>query len=258
MQFTLAAGRCRLPFPPRSPADSADRIWAVHWRARDHQGGGAPPHLWVFGGLALVFLFAAYFIYYKPEHQIHSYVLIVYLRDWPPLLLMLAALLGSFSLPTDIRQQTIHTILTKPVEKRLEIVIGRFLGFMVVMTAAIAVMSALASSTLRGVDPETRPPRGLCALVLVTGELVFEGAMILRKGTNVGEEWDYRGDISSKMPGKPMQYAIWSLPGVAVGPRRPRGFLRVDLQHLPHHQGVAEEGKGVLPHLPADLLLFAR
>jgi hypothetical protein len=165
--------------------------------------------LWVFAALALVFLFGAWFIDTKPEHQVHSYVGVVYLA-MAVLLLLTGSLLASFSLPTDIRQQTIHTILTKPVE-RLEVVIGRFLGFMLVMTAAIAVMSGLSLVyVLRGVDPDAAR-ESLRSRVPLTGELVFEGADDPRKGTNVGEEWDYRGYISGKSPGKPLQYAVWSL-----------------------------------------------
>jgi hypothetical protein len=165
--------------------------------------------LWVFAALALVFLFGAWFIDTKPEHQVHSYVGVVYLA-MAVLLLLTGSLLASFSLPTDIRQQTIHTILTKPVE-RLEVVLGRFLGFMVVMTAAIAAMSALCLVyVLRGVDPDAAK-ESLKARVPLTGDLLYEGADDPRKGTNVGEEWDYRGYISGKTPGKAMQYAIWSL-----------------------------------------------
>ena len=75
----------------------------------------------------------------KPESQLQSYVEIVF-RTMTPLLLVSAAGMASLSIPTDIKQQTIHTILTKPVE-RFEIILGRFLGYTMLMTLVLFFMS---------------------------------------------------------------------------------------------------------------------
>src|SRR5205807_3484692 len=79
--------------------------------------------LWAFSAILLVFLFGSWFLPYdelKPEDQVRNYVTVIY---WAmtPLLLFVASLIAAFSIPTDIKQQTIHTILTKPVE-RFEII----------------------------------------------------------------------------------------------------------------------------------------
>src|SRR5262249_41098846 len=74
-----------------------------------------------------VFLFSPWFIEDKPEYQLRTYVQTVY-TAMTVLLLVTAALMASFSIPADLRNQTIHTIVTKPVE-RFEIIIGRFLGY---------------------------------------------------------------------------------------------------------------------------------
>src|SRR5262249_44829285 len=78
--------------------------------------------LYAFSALLLVFLFATWFVPYKPEDQVRTYVQVLY---WAmtPLLLLTAAFLAGFSIPTDIRQLTIHTVVTKPVEK-FEVVLG--------------------------------------------------------------------------------------------------------------------------------------
>lgn len=55
------------------------------------------------------------------------------------LLLVLALFLSAFSLPTDIKNRTIYTIVTKPVRPG-EIVLGRVLGFSAVGTAMLALM----------------------------------------------------------------------------------------------------------------------
>ena len=53
------------------------------------------------------------------------------------LFLMVATLQGAFGIPTDVKNQSIHTIVTKPVEK-FEIVLGRFLGYAILITGGLA------------------------------------------------------------------------------------------------------------------------
>src|SRR5262249_40910748 len=48
----------------------------------------------------------------------------------------MVTLLTPLSLPTDIQNQTIYTVVSKPV-RRLELVWGRMIGFMVLVTALI-------------------------------------------------------------------------------------------------------------------------
>src|SRR5947209_5139888 len=69
--------------------------------------------LWAFSFLVLVFLFGSWFIPAKPEAQVQTYVETVFVV-MNVLLLITAGLLASLSIPTDVRRQTIHTIVTKP------------------------------------------------------------------------------------------------------------------------------------------------
>jgi hypothetical protein len=55
------------------------------------------------------------------------------------LVLLLSLLLSAFSLPTDIQNRTIYTIVTKPV-RPIEIVLGRTLGFAAIGTGLLAIM----------------------------------------------------------------------------------------------------------------------
>ena len=112
------------------------------------------------------------------------------------LLLFVAVLMSSFSIPTDIKQQTIHTIVTKPVE-RFEVVVGRFLGFLALMTLVLLVVTALSLFyvVLRGVNPDAAA-ESLKAREPLYGDLRFENAESDRKATNVGREWDYRSYIT--------------------------------------------------------------
>jgi hypothetical protein len=171
--------------------------------------------LWVFMALLLVFLFGSWFIEYdKPEDQVRNHVEMLFLA-MTCLVLLTASLLAAFSIPADIKQQTIHTVLTKPVE-RFEIVLGRFIGYTLIMTAALVVMTAVSLCyLLRGINQEARF-ESLKARVPQYGDLEFQEVAsdgritIHQQGINVGREWDYRSYISGPNPPTPQQYAVWS------------------------------------------------
>ena len=168
--------------------------------------------LYGFSALLLVFLFGSWFIPHKAENQVRDYVGVVY---WVMkiLLLLAAVILAAFSIPNDIRHQTIHTIITKPVE-RFEILLGRFLGFTALMTLVLLFMTSLSVIyVLRGVDPEAAA-ESLKAREPLYGVLHFENTDSAQRGTNVGREWDYRSYITATAPTREPQAAIWDFPNV--------------------------------------------
>jgi hypothetical protein len=209
--------------------------------------------LWVFLLLALVFLFGTWFIDSKPENQVRSYVQVVYLA-MAVLMLFTSSLMASFSIPTDVRQQTIHTVLTKPVE-RYEIFLGRFLGYTLVMTAVLAVMTGFSLLyVLRGVTPEAAE-ESLKARVPVYGTLAFEGTEAPDKATNVGDEWDYRQYISGPFPGQPPQYAVWSIPNVPAD-LNGRDRVRCEYTLQIYRTTTGEINKGVFCAFAAESWLW--
>jgi ABC-type transport system involved in multi-copper enzyme maturation permease subunit len=168
--------------------------------------------LYAFSFLLVLFLFGSWFIPHKPEDEVRSYVGVVY---WvmKVLLLVAAVVLTAFSLPKDIRQQTIHTIITKPVE-RFEIILGRFLGFAALMTLVLLLMTTLSVIyVLRGIDPEAAA-ESLKAREPLYGELHFENTGDQSKATNVGREWDYRSYITAGPRNQPPQFAVWDFPSI--------------------------------------------
>ena len=163
--------------------------------------------LWVFLVFALLFLFPPkWFFPIKPEDEISANVLLIH-KGTTPLLLLAAALLAAFSIPTDIRQQTIHTIVTKPVQ-RFEIVIGRYLGFLGLMSLVMfgVFMFALGMIALTRVDPEAEY-ESKKARVPLYGELEFKGPSKNFHGESVGREWEYRKYIPGGV-GSPYR-AVW-------------------------------------------------
>lgn len=167
----------------------------------------------IFSLMALVFLFYPFFADYnhKPEDQLKNFVTIIF-WSMMPLFLITASILGAFNIPNDIKNQSIHTIVTKPVEK-LEIVVGRFLGFAGILSIGLLVLTILSYGyILRGVAPEAAK-ESFKARVPIFGKLYFFGEHKKQfKLENVGREWDYRSYIHGPHPSKmdaPKNFAFW-------------------------------------------------
>src|SRR4029079_519823 len=75
---------------------------------------------------------------YNPARVYLSFVL------WSTncLVILMALLLSAFSLPNDIKNRTIYTVVTKPI-RASEIVLGRTLGFAAVGTAMLLLMGVI-------------------------------------------------------------------------------------------------------------------
>jgi ABC-type transport system involved in multi-copper enzyme maturation permease subunit len=203
----VAAG---LPFVVKLPALRFRRILAL--AKLSFKEAIRSRVLYAFSFLLVLFLFASWFIPHKPEDEVRSYVGVVY---WvmKVLLLVTAVVLSAFSIPTDIRQQTIHTIITKPVE-RFEIILGRSLGFATLMTLVLLLMTTLSVVyVLRGIDPEAAA-ESLKAREPLYGDLHYENTSDRSKATNVGREWDYRSYITAVPQNQPPQYAVWEFTSV--------------------------------------------
>ena len=97
--------------------------------------------VWVFLLILILYLFPArWFFREKPEDELKSIVGVT-TRGMNVLLIAVGLLLAAFSIPSDIKNLTIHTIVTKPVE-RFEIVLGRFLGYLGLITwSVLAIMT---------------------------------------------------------------------------------------------------------------------
>jgi ABC-type transport system involved in multi-copper enzyme maturation permease subunit len=190
--------------------------------------------LWGFSGILLIFLFANWFLPYKAEDQVRNYVRAVY---WAmtPLLLVTAAVLASFSIPTDVKNQTIHTIVTKPVE-RFEIVLGRWIGYMMLMTMVLLVMSLLSLVYVaRGVDEEAAEES------LKAREPVY-GNLVVVNPKNVGYVWDYRQYITGAVSD---EEAIWTFPWLPTHLGNRKDTVRCEFTFDIFRTTKGEENKGV-------------
>jgi len=91
-----------------------------------------------FGIFILVLLFAGLFLDVDNSNPSRIYVSFV-LNSTRFLVLPMALLLSVFSLPNDVKDRTIYTVVTKPV-RASEIVLGRIVGFAAVGTVMLVAM----------------------------------------------------------------------------------------------------------------------
>lgn len=95
----------------------------------------------VFGLFVVILLFAGWFLDVGSSEPAKLYLSFV-LTATTYLVLLLALFLSAFSLPGDVKTRTIQTVVTKPVRPS-EIVLGRMLGFTIVGTVLLALMSVV-------------------------------------------------------------------------------------------------------------------
>ena len=95
----------------------------------------------VFALFVVILLFAGWFLDVGSSEPAKLYLSFV-LTATTYLVLLLALFLSAFSLPTDVKTRTIQTVVTKPVRPS-EIVLGRMLGFTIVGTVLLALMSVV-------------------------------------------------------------------------------------------------------------------
>lgn len=158
--------------------------------------------LFVFILFFLPFLFAGWYLPNADEGRLLSLVGFTSMAmTW--LLLPMVLFVTAMALPNDLKQKTIQTVVTKPI-RRLEIIVGRILGFTAIFTLVLAVMAGVSLLYLRGqISDAARASQWLARVpVYALGEpsdpapLMFnkQGVMQLF-GTNVGKEWQYRSHV---------------------------------------------------------------
>ncbi|MBX7104518.1 MAG: hypothetical protein K1X57_10590, partial [Gemmataceae bacterium] len=152
--------------------------------------------LFVFLGFLLLFLFPTkWFVQVKPEDEIRQTVGLIDLA-MTVILVLAFGLLAAFSLPTDVKNQTIHTIVTKPVQ-RFEIILGRFLGFVGLATAVLLVLRTVSLIMIVYSNPSVEASfESFQARDPVFGALRFFNRRGEFEGEFVGREWELRKYIA--------------------------------------------------------------
>ncbi|HYV39794.1 MAG TPA: hypothetical protein VE988_29160 [Gemmataceae bacterium] len=191
----------------------ARRIWAIARVAiKEAWSRGI---VWVCLIIPLIYLYADQFISTRLDDQLRNRVGIAYF-SMSILFILSAGLLGAFSIPADLKNQNMFTIVTKPVE-RYEIVLGRFLGYALLLFAEVLLLTCVSYVyVVRGLTEQAREESYHARVPLYGSELYYfntsKGPGRQKEGENVGREWNYRSYISGPDPqasNPRVQYAVW-------------------------------------------------
>jgi ABC-type transport system involved in multi-copper enzyme maturation permease subunit len=146
---TQRCGRAVIEIASDLARISSRRVFALAWLAvRDSIRRRV---VVVFVVFVVLILAAALFIKKDSLHPGQLYIQVV-LNFTVYLTMLFALVLSALSLPADIRDRTLHTVVTKPVRK-IEIVLGRVLGFVFVGTVLLVGIGVISYGfTVRGLS----------------------------------------------------------------------------------------------------------
>lgn len=212
------------------------RIWAIAlltWKEATRKKA-----LFVFVVFAILIMFAGWFLRNSVDRadlQVKNYVSFV-LTSISWLTLPVILLLCCWGLPTDIKNRSLHTVVTKPVRKQ-EVVLGRFLGYTLVGTVVLAVMGTIGYFWTVGNVPESAQSE-LIGRVPIYGDMSFSNRQGNRSsitlddndadertaGINVGDIWEYRSYIE----GGTKSRTFYDFKNIDVDQLRQAGQMRLE------------------------------
>ncbi len=180
--------------------------------------------LLIFVVFCILFMFAGWFLAgsnNRAHEQVKLYVSFVLTAiTW--LLLTIMLLLSCWGIPEDIRLRSLHTVVTKPT-RRIEIVLGRVLGFTTIGLLVLTIMGGAGYLWIRRQLNEQQK-EVLTSRVPVYGPLEFLGdtGRPEAAGINVGDVWKHR----SYVKGASAARAIWVFDGITESRLRRKAAFR--------------------------------
>jgi hypothetical protein len=129
------------------------------------------------------------------------------------LILPAVMFLACWSIPEDIQVRSLHTVVTKPI-RRIEVVLGRIVGFGAVVTGVVLIMGIAGYIWIQRQVPDSVRD-GLTCRVPKYGQLYFKDrtGQIAESGINTGDIWAYRSYIE----GNTRARAIWAFRNIDAG-----------------------------------------
>ena len=118
---------------------SPRRVWGLTWLSVKDAIRRRVIVVFIF--FLVLLLFAGWFLDPSSEHPLRLYLAFI-LTSTSYLVLLLVLFLSAFSIPNELKNKTLHTVVTKPV-RASEIVLGRMLGFTLVGTILLVVMGTI-------------------------------------------------------------------------------------------------------------------
>ncbi len=196
----------------------------------------------VFVVFLLLFMFGGWFLRNTPGDTPAKPYIVFVLQSIEWIVIPVALLLACWGLPADIKDRSLHTVVTKPV-RRSEIVLGRMIGYGLVTTLVVAVMSVIGYVWIVRQVPSRAREQLISRVPIYSTEKV---RFIDRAGTesdagkNVGDIWTFRSFIE----GQTNERAIWTFTGLPVDELRRAGELKFEyrFEAFRSHKGVVDEG----------------
>ena len=198
--------------------------------------------LWIFAIFALLFMFAGWFLQgatVDSRAAAKPYILFVFTAI-QFLSLPLAILLSCWGLPQDIKARSLHTVVTKPV-RRVEIVLGRIVGYSTVVLIVVAAMAAIGYVWIQRTVPD------LAQSQLIGRDPVFGELSITDRygkpnsqGISVGNIWEYR----QYLDGNSRARGVYRFDDLPLDDLRELGEVRFeyDFEVFRTHKGDIETG----------------
>lgn len=208
--------------------------------------------LWIFLIVFLPFLFPIqWFGATKPADEMRATTALITVI-LSMLVLIPAMLVTSFGIPNDIKNLNIFTVVSKPIE-RFEIVLGRFVGYVALMTLVMFALTGVSLVMLTNSTVSTKAREETYkARVPYRGSLEFKSLVASARnekkefeGTNVGREFDYRKYIAGADVSP--QRAIWKFPTVPTDmTRAAEDRVPVEFTFDIYKMTKGEQNKGAL------------
>jgi hypothetical protein len=180
--------------------------------------------LLVFVVFTIVFMFANWFLGDDRELSAAKPYISTVLMALNWMIIPVALLLSCWGLPADIKDRSLHTVVTKPV-RRSEVLLGRMLGYTAVSLVMLAAMGAVGYLwIIRSVPAQAQDQ--LIGRVPHYGTLSYldDSGVPTEKGINVGDMWTYRSFVS----GATKACGIYTFEGIDVDAIRDAGFMRLE------------------------------
>lgn len=171
--------------------------------------------LLVFVVFAVLLMFGGWFLPESSERaelEVSNHIAFVLTTiSW--LILPVVIFLSCWGIPEDIRIRSLHTVVTKPA-RRVEIVLGRMLGFGTMAVSILVLMGAFGYVWIQRQVPADLKGIGEGSTNLLTCRVPVYGSMFFfldreglpsRSGLNVGDAWKHRSFVQ----GNSASRAVW-------------------------------------------------
>ncbi|MFC1758572.1 ABC transporter permease [Planctomycetota bacterium] len=181
---------------------------------------------WVFIVFGVLLMFAAWYLDRRSEDPGRLYISFV-MTAANFLIIFLAVFVSAFSIPSDVKNRTIYTVVTKPV-RAWEIVLGRMLGFCTIGTILLVVMCI---SSLIFVTRGLRHEHVLAESDLLQVETQKDGETHIHREGRSSATHDHRHDVivrdgAVEVDHSKSHYHSAEVDGGVIKLGRPRGMLQ--------------------------------